>query len=168
MGDDTHRVFEETPNDALQSMVLGELAFRGTVTDLSATRVAIETSLLGFTDTTVLEGSENEMEFIVGVTAAYVVLGTNSDARATIVNSASTFLGRLPERCRGVPLIISMLAPALIGSPMARAALYAAINASPEVVQSSPHLSLEDLLQVILLHRETGTPIHEIVQDLGL
>lgn len=61
----------QTPAEAVRSMVVFELGYGGCVTDLSLTKVVVETDIYGTKDTTILEGTKEEMEFIVKVARAY-------------------------------------------------------------------------------------------------
>src|SRR3990167_9526311 len=86
---------------ALENMVLFELGFGGFVTDLSPTKVVVETHVLGKKDTTIFEGPPEEMEFIVKVAAHHVMIRRDETMRSALVEGAVAFLGTLPKEVGG-------------------------------------------------------------------
>ena len=161
--------YEQSAADALRSMVVFELGYGGIVSDLSPTSVVVKTRVLACKDTTIFEGSEEEMEFIVRVAAHHVALMSDEASRNTLVEKAVDFLEMLPEGIRGVPFYITMMAPLLTGGPSAGAALLVAAGITdPEVVKELLPVSLKELVAAVELYRETGTPLPEIVREMKL
>lgn len=162
--------YEESATKALNTMVVHELGFGGFVTDLSLTRVVVETDIFGGTkDTTIFEGSKEEMEFIVKVAAHHAALMSDEASRNVLIEKAADFLGTLPKEVGGLPLYIAMMTPFLLGGPSASVALLSAVGITdPEVVKTLMPISLKDLMAAIELYRETGTPLPEIVREMKL
>lgn len=162
-------MYECTSTKALESMVIYELGFGGYVTDISRTRVVVNTEILRCKDRTVFEGPAEEMDFLVNVAAHHAATMGEKESRSVLVENAGKFLGALPDNIGGVPLYISMMAPFLMGNPSAKVALlFAAGMTDPETVRQIIPISLKDLFAAVELHRETGTPIVEIVEEMKL
>lgn len=162
--------FEQSATRALESMVVYELGFGGFVTELLPTKVVVETHIFGGTkDTTIFEGSEEEMAFIVKVAAHHTALMADEASRSVLVDRAVEFLGELPKEIGGVPLYISLMTPFLMGGPSAAVALlFAAGITDSEVVETMVPIELKDLMAAVQLHREDGTPLPEIVREMKL
>ncbi len=160
---------EEAASKALESLVVFELGFGGHVTGLSRTRVAVNTNILGCKDRTVFEGPAEEMEFIVRVATYHATITSEKEIRSALIENAAEFLNDLPRNIGGVPLYISMMTPFLVGNPSAKVALlFAAGITDPEVVKNIVPISLNDLFAAVVLHRETGVPLPEIVKEMRL
>ncbi len=162
--------YEQTAAKALESMVVSELGFGGQVIDLSPTRVAIETPLFGGDiDTTIFEGSEEEMVLIVKVAAHHAMIMNDEKSREVIIGKAVDSLGMLPKEIGGLPLYISLLAPFLLGGRSAGVALLFGVGITdPEIVKTFAPISLKDLVAAVGLSVETGMPLPEVVQEMKL
>lgn len=161
--------YEQSAAEALESMVVYELGCGGFVTDLSPTKVVVETHVFGGTkDTTIFEGPEEEMEFIVRVAAHHAALMSDETSRNALIEKAVDFLGTLPKEIGGVPLYIAAMAPLFMGGSSASAALLFAVGITDlEVVKALKALapiSLKDLVAAVELYRETGAPLPKIVR----
>lgn len=160
---------EQSAKDALNSMVVFELGYGGFVTDLSPTKVVVETHILSTKDTTIFEGSKKEMELIVKVAAHHVAIMSDETSRNTLVKKSVDFLGNLPKEIGGVPLYIAMMSPFLMGGPSTAVALLFAVGITdPEVVKTLAPISLKNLMAAVELHLETGAPLPEIVREMKL
>ncbi|OGN04402.1 MAG: hypothetical protein A3B99_04950 [Candidatus Yanofskybacteria bacterium RIFCSPHIGHO2_02_FULL_44_12b] len=154
---------------ALESMVVYELGYGGSVTDLSETKVVVETVVLGCKDATIFEGSREEMELIVRVAACHAVIMGDETSRGAIIERVADFLGTLPSDVGGSPLYISLMAPFLIGGPSTSAALLLGLGITdPVVINTLMPISLKDLMAAVQLHKETDIPLPEIVREMGL
>lgn len=165
---------EQSPVKALESFVVYELGYGGFVTDLSPTKVTVETHIFGGTkDTTIFEGSREEMELIVKVAATHVAIMSDETSRNALIERAVDLLGTLPKEIGGLPIYIEMTTPLLIGGPSASVALLFGAGITnpetdPEVVKALLQIPLKDLMAAVELYWETGTPLLEIVREMKL
>ena len=153
--------------EVLDIMVL-EFTYGGSVTHLSPTKVVIETSLIGLVDTSVFEGSEEEMAFIAKTAACYVGLWDNEGSRKILLGKAIDSLEVLSREVSGSPLYLKMMRPFLAGMPSASAALLLAVGATDTDVDSLGTISSRDLAAVVSLHREMDIPLLEVIQEVEL
>lgn len=162
--------YEQSAERALASMVVYELGCGGFVTDLSPTKVVVETHIFGGTkDTTIFNGPKEEMELIVKVAAHHAALMSDETSRSTLVEKAVDFLETLPKEIGGLPLYIAMTTPFIMGGLSAAVALLFAVGITDlEVVKGLAPISLKDLVAAVELYRETDTPLPEIVREMKL
>lgn len=103
---------EVPPMKALSTLVEAELAFGGDVTEATGTRLKVVTRVLACVDTTTFEGSAEEMTVLNETVYFYLQAVQQKDR---VVDGVLADLARLPNGKGGVPLIINMAAPMLIG-----------------------------------------------------
>lgn len=162
----THEV---SAQKALETLVVWELGYSGFVTDISPTKVVVETHIFSCKDTTILEGSEEEMQLIVRVAVYHSLLMSNEKNRSTLIDRTADFLGTLPKEIGGLPLYISIVAPMLIGGSSASIALLLAVGITDlETVKILRAIQLKDLVAAVQLHYETGIPLTEIAREMEL
>lgn len=162
--------YEQSTAEALKSMVVYELGYGGVITELSPTKVVVETHIFGGTkDTTIFEGPKEEMELIVKAAAHHAALIGDEASRNVLIEKSVDFLGTLPKEVGGLPLFIAMTAPMIMGEMSTVAALLASVGITdPEVVKTLVPISLKDLMAAVELYHETGMPLPEIVRELKL
>ncbi len=103
---------EETPMSALRTLVRSELAFGGDVTEATGTRLTVVTRVLRCVDTTIFEGSLEDMAVLNQTVYFYLQAAQEKDL---VIEGVLADLARIPDGKGGVPLIITMAAPMLIG-----------------------------------------------------
>ena len=161
--------YEQSASQALESLVVYELGYGGRVSSLSLTKIVIETQILGVKDKTIFEGSENEMAFLVKVAALHASLMNKRGNRDMFIEKAASFLDELSEGVRGNTLLVTTLAPFILGSHSATVALLLGASVTEEeTLKSLIPISLKDLTAAVALHLETAMPLPEIVSEMKL
>lgn len=153
-----------TPTQALHTLAVYELAWGGSVIDIDESRVVTKTRVLARTDTTTFSGSPEEMRDIVKLSALYQII--RSEHHEALAKGAVKALDHLPEGARGKPLFITILGPKMMGTMALRAALGEVMGVTkPEELELCVTVPVEDLVAVIELHRETGLPLAEVINQ---
>lgn len=159
--------WDVTEARALEGMIIRELGFGGSVTELTATRLVVETRIFQDLDTVVFEGSEEEMAFLVRVAAYHDLVTSDPDSRDVLVEKTADFLGDLPDGCRGNAFFITHLAPLFMGAATTSAALLMAAGITEvELLNRLKRIILKDLVAAVNIHRETGTSLLDIIEEM--
>lgn len=158
-----------TPNEALNALILVDLAWGATVGFLSETRVLVSSCIFGTVDRDVFEGSAREMEFLVQVAAHYALFTGGERGKKVLVDSAMKELGQLRKEWRRKPLHVEMFAPLAIGRMASVYAILAAAGiADKATAETLAKIRLEDLIPLMMLSQETGVTPTEVANELGL
>lgn len=135
--------YQQLPISALHSLVLNELGFGGQILELEPTRVTVQTRILHCTDVTIFEGSEEEMALLVQVAINYLAIMGGGNQEVWL-NRAATIATRAP--LNGNPLLVSMVAPILLGQVPTTLAFLSAIGVSNETeIEVMGRMGLGDL-----------------------
>ncbi|OPZ89454.1 MAG: hypothetical protein BWY75_01149 [bacterium ADurb.Bin425] len=145
---------EEQPLQALRTMVEAELAFGGNITEATGTRITIVTRVFSCVDTSVFEGSLEEMQPLNQAVYYYLQACERQDE---VMQGILADLARLPNGQGGSPLIISMAAPMLIGqNRLCRSSMLALGITDEHDLAAGQLLGLRNLFAAIELMQETG------------
>ncbi len=149
--------------EALKSLVVYELGYGGFATEITTTRVVVETRVMSCLDTTIFEGSAKEMEPIVTVAALHTLIA--GKCRETLINKTSEVLGNLPEGARGVPFYIAATAPMILGEFSVKPAVMFGMGIIDEAdLKAGMNLSTKDLFEVLELKQENpGVSLKDII-----
>jgi len=153
---------EVTPTAALSTLMWSELGFGGNITEATGTRLTVVTRVLACIDTTVFEGTEEEMRILNEAAYYYLEACQKGD---TVIDGVLADLARLPNGKGGVPLIINMAAPMLIGRNRLALATMMALGITAESdIEAGMSLGINDLVTVYQLMQEfPGTSFAEMV-----
>lgn len=102
---------------ALESLVIYELGYGGRITELSATRAVVKTTVMNCLDTTIFEGSEEDMAPLVHVSALAAKHHGFQDER-----SKQEALDAVMAFTKGNPLLIKLGGDLIIGQYTVRRA----------------------------------------------
>ena len=152
---------EEQPMSALRTLVQAELAFGGEITEATGTRLTVVTRVLSCVDTTIFEGSLEEMEVLNQTVLFYLQAAQEKDR---VIDGVLADLARIPNGKGGVPLIINMAAPMLIGRNRLSLATMMALGITDETdIAAGMALGMDDLLACYQLVQECpGTTLAEM------
>lgn len=153
---------EVTPEQALRSLVSGELAFGGNITEATGTRLVVITRVLYCVDTTIFAGSAEEMQQLNQVAYYYLqACGQQDVVLDGVLVAASRMLGRQA----GNPFLLTTAAPTLMGRQrLALSTLLAAGVTEEQEIAAGMQLSLDDLLAALELVRENpGFSLRDMV-----
>jgi hypothetical protein len=159
---------QEDPLSALNFLVQAELAFGARITDLSSTRLRLETQVCGVLDVTELLGSEEEMRSLVDMANCYE-LAMNYETLVT-GGAAEDYCRLMAGRAAYSGTILNLGAPMFIGASRLRLAVMLALGYRDEAdLALASRLTLAELMTVFeLLNESPGTGFGQLVADLGL
>ncbi|MBI4415289.1 MAG: hypothetical protein HY566_03570 [Candidatus Kerfeldbacteria bacterium] len=109
------------------------------------------------------------MAFLTRVAAYHTLIMSDPDSKDTLIEKTADFLGELPDGCRGNAFFITNLAPLFMGRATTSAALLMAAGIT-EVgrLERLKRIVLKELVAAVNLHRETGTPLLDIINEMQL
>lgn len=143
---------EVEPLAALTTLVEAELAFGGNITEATGTKLIVVTRVMSCIDTTVFEGSAEEMQVLNETVYFYFLACKEQD---TVIEGVLADLARIPNGKGGSPLIINMAAPMLMGSNrLKRATLFALGLNTDEDVATGMAMRFKDILACHQLMQE--------------
>ena len=153
---------EVTPVQALSTLMWSELGFGGNITEATGTKLTVVTRVLACIDTTVFEGTEEEMRILNEAAYYYLKACQQED---TVIDGVLADLARIPNGKGGVPLIINMAAPMLIGRNRLALATMMALGITAESdIDAGMALGIDDLVTVYQLMQEyPGSTFAEMV-----
>lgn len=155
--------YEVTPERALRSLVTGELAFGGNITEATGTRLVVVTRVLVCVDTTIFEGTAEEMHQLNQVVYYYLqACGRQDDV---LLDSVLLAAERLLGQQAGNAFLLTTAAPMLMGRQrLALAALLAAGVTDEQDIAAGMRLSLDDLLAALeLVQENSGSSLADMV-----
>lgn len=154
---------EVSPSSALSTLMWSELGFGGDITEATGTRLTVVTRVLACIDTTVFEGSEQDMRMLNEAAYYYLKACQKKD---TVIDGVLADLARIPNGKGGVPLIINMAAPMLIGRNRLALATMMALGITAESdIEVGMSLGVNDLVAVYQLMQECpGSSFAEMVE----
>jgi hypothetical protein len=161
----------ESVTKALELLVLYELGYGGVVTDFSSSKVVVETDILSgaIKDTTIFEGSKEEMKLLLRIAACHTALINFETSRNAVFGKAIDVLETLPNGIGNVPFYISLISPFLIGGSFSSFALLFAMGVTdPDTIKTLTSIRLEDLVAAAQLSLENGLPLPEIAKEMNL
>lgn len=143
---------QEAPLEALRVLVQAELGFGAEITEASGSRLVVVTRVLACVDTTIFEGTPEEMEALNQTAYYYLAACQEQD---TVMEGVLADLARLPNNAGGNPLIISMAAPMLMGrNRLALASMRAMGIADEHDLAAGMLMGLGDLFSAFQLMEE--------------
>jgi hypothetical protein len=153
--------YEQKMPEALRSLVVYEMGYGGMVTDLSFTRVVIDTHIMSCHDRTIFEGAEDEMAWLVKVAGCHALLMGDETYHKALMEHGADVMEKVTG---GSPLLCAFTAPFIIGEGATRGALLLAAGVHDEtLVTKLAPLSLKELMALVELHIETGEPFEQVV-----
>lgn len=142
----------EGPIEALRTLVRAELAFGGDVVEATGTRLTVVTRVLSCVDTTIFEGTAEEMAVLNQTVYFYLQACQEQD---TVMEGVLADLARLPNGQGGVPLIINLAAPMLMGRNRLALATMMALGITEESeIAAGMLMGMDDLLAAYALMQE--------------
>ncbi len=143
---------QEEPLAALRTLVRAELGFGGEITEATGTRLKVVTRVLSCVDTTIFEGSADEMAVLNQTVYFYLQACQERD---TVMDGVLADLARIPDGKGGVPLIINMAAPMLIGRNRLALATMMALGITAESdIAAGMLMGMDNLLAAYQLMQE--------------
>ena len=153
---------QESIRGAMAVLIQSELAFGADVTDVSATRLALETRVFGCIDSTVFEGSAEEMAPLLQAVA--LVLEADSHEDLVFANIMAQ-LERIPTGF--VPRTLDMVAPLVLGRARLAVAFMIPMGITdPQDLELGAGLPLGDLVAAFELASETGLSFRTVVETV--
>lgn len=151
-------IIPRTVESGFHSLVAHELGWSGRVTDISPTRIVVETQVMSCLDTTIIEGSEEDMELLVEACVMYLeVLKSASSDYNDALNS------KVMAITKGKPLLIAMGAGLIMGGPRCHLALCSMLR-DYTYVNPIMQMKLDDLCAVVMMVRRDGATIKEAME----
>ncbi|MDF1496610.1 MAG: hypothetical protein P1P90_00940 [Patescibacteria group bacterium] len=130
-----------------------ELAYGARVTEASETRIVVKTRVFACVDTSVFEGTEEEMEPLVEL--VYFYLKAETEHGKEILDHAVSTAMSLPGGVGRKPFYLSMLTPLLLGGNKLKVALMLACGLrDEEQLKAGLQARLEDLVAAVQLQRD--------------
>lgn len=145
--------YDQTVEDALYSLLVGEIAYGGYVKEATETKLVIETNVFACRDLTVFEGPKEEMLELHKAMALCHKYALSLDEQAEFV----------VRETHGLPLLVVHAGPLLVGR-MVLLRVFAHMLGVP--VDKLGSIRLEDVLPVAQLLRE-GHSIQDVQGLLG-
>jgi hypothetical protein len=143
---------EVEPMSALRTLVQAELAFGGEITEATGTRLTVVTRVLSCVDTTIFEGSADEMAVLNQTVYFYLQACQERD---TVMEGVLADLARIPDGKGGVPLIINLAAPMLMGRNRLALATMMALGITEESdIAAGMLMGMDNLLAAYQLMQE--------------
>lgn len=143
-------VVSRTKEDAFSSFVEFELGYGASVTSVTSTRIEAVTYVMTCVDTTILEGSEEDMKLLVEAVLTYLQV-TSSKEHAF----HDSVLDVVMKITQGIPLMVKTGGDMIRGGLYCRATLLSMIG-DYSFVQQAMKMRLRDLLTVTTLVRYDG------------
>lgn len=137
-----------------------ELAFGGSVKDVTQTEVTIVTNIMSCVDTTIVTGTEDDMRIIAEMCAYHVI--ATQDCRDAIVSSAVDQMQALGIKM--TPLNLHMFGPMFMGGNAIKATMLVAFGLTePDHVEAvlARNLRFQDLGAAFEIVRKYGLPIED-------
>lgn len=142
----------EEPMSALRTLVRAEFAFGGKVVEATGTRLTIVTEVLSNVDTTIFEGTAEEMAVLNQTVYFYLQACLEKD---TVMEGVLADLARIPDGKGGVPLIINLAAPMLMGRNRLALATMMALGITEESdIAAGMLMGMDNLLAAYQLMQE--------------
>ena len=141
----------ENSYEAAAHVMRTELAWNATVVELMPGHIELQLDVFGFRDETVIDGPSDEMAFLVRLVFHYHETGEHESViRDTAADSMMAASG-------GVPLHLTMVAPAMVGASRLRAALMMACEITdPREIRLGMQLDTDDMIAAFEFTLECG------------
>jgi len=150
----------ENSFEALSHMVRSELRHGGKITALKEDRIKVDTDIWGTLDTSIFEGSVEEMHSLVQFSAYYVQGRENS--RDLIADQFVSDFDKIGGFYAGTPLLLSLAAPFLMGSNCLKVAFMLACGVlDKDELRVGTAVSLDHLFAALSLYREGACSFRE-------
>lgn len=152
---------------ALEILLRWELGFGGMVTTVSPTSITVVTDVFGgCVDTVVLSGSERDM--VPLLQAVYFWAQATTDHFRELV--MDRVLDALPQERGGgyLPFYVANLGPILYGENLVRIGMLLALGVGEADMERCLALRLDDIRPAMELAAESGTPLPELLTQLGI
>lgn len=156
-------VDERSVLDSTNLLVRYELGFGGQVIEFSETRIVTRTTVLNCIDTTIFEGTREEMRPLCE--AAYY-FSLADQHRSAIVEGMVQAAERMLGEKSGVPLYLSLATPILTGNARINVMMMLSLGITDEEdLKLGAGINSRDLVAVLDLRKENPTlPFREILQ----
>lgn len=153
---------EASTVEALRLLIQAELAFGATITEVSATRLALETQIFDFVDLTAFSGSPEEMRPLHEAVALYLEAADREDL---VSDGIIAQLQRLPQGQGFVPRVLSMVAPMVLGRARLALAFMIPMGVTNELeLRAGVTMPLADLVAAFELVEETGLSFAQVLE----
>lgn len=150
--------FTRSIKQAFNSLVNYEIGYGGIVISIEETKVVVETRIMDTIDTTIYEGTKEDMALLVE--AALLCVRIGREHGSTINEMVAD---DLIKKSYGVTLAIKMAAGMFIGKTTSRIIMYTMLNIDDKYINDADAMSNEDLLAMLLLVRLDGIRYEEIL-----
>jgi hypothetical protein len=141
------------PLEAVLHVVKAELAFGGQITEVSATRVVLQTRVFDTYDTSIVTGTDEELRPLL--TLAYYHTQALAEHPGEIAAGAAQTAARMSGALGGCPGFLSLTAPILLGRNQIKTSLLLACGIEdPESIQQLVQQRLEDLVAAFQLQAD--------------
>lgn len=142
---------------ALRSLVVYELGYGGIVIDVSPTHLIVRTQVLGSIDTTMFNGTEEEMRPLLEASAIVM---------EQVCNDQLSY-DRIMRITGGSPLLIHLGADQLIGQARLQMAILHGIGVTDENdVRTCLELDMRDMVAAMELSETEGLTLPAMVREL--
>lgn len=148
-------VVERTLDSAFNALVTCELAFGCQIKEVMPTRIETVTYVMGCVDTTIIEGSENEMSLLVEASILYLEMQGNRERRYH-----DAVIDKVMRLTSGIPLLVKMGSDMIMGGMHVRAALTGMLGDYTYVAQIMK-MKMDDLCTVVLLVRNEDVSVED-------
>jgi hypothetical protein len=158
-------VYEKSLAKTLESLLLYEIGYGGTVTDLMPTKVTVLTRVMGCIDTVTLEGSEEDMELIVE--AATLSIATDPYNDANDMKYREAVIDRIMSATSGSPLRIKLMGDMIKGESHLKVLLISLILKEEQTINQYGSvlvkLKAKDLFALFTLVRLDNVELSEAI-----
>lgn len=151
-------VFQRSATAGFNSLVASELAFGCSVVGLTQTRIETVTHVMSCVDTTIVEGTEEEMSLLVEATCLYL----ESQGPQQVDRYTDAIVTKVMALTKGVPLLVTIGAEMIVGTSHATRALLTMLG-DPGIVGSAKKLKIDDLCAAVCLVRNDGVSAADAV-----
>lgn len=140
---------------AFNALVSCELAFGCQIKDITPTRIETVTYVMSCVDTTIIEGTEEEMKLLVEIAILYLEIQGNKEKR---YNDA--VIDQVMKITQGIPLLVKMGGDMIMGGMHVRAALACMLGDYTYVAQIMK-MKMDDLCTVVVMVRNEGVSVKD-------
>ena len=166
-----HKLPERTVpiSKALNSLVEFELGYGGNIVELTESRVVVQTRVMNCVDTTVFEGSAEDMRPLAEV-AGYYLMVSSGEANEKVISSVVDALGSHGSGKGLNTLLFTNLAPLMVGAKRVKMACVLALGVEDEEsARTAMGIDYKDLIAMLELHCEfPEVSFGELVELTGI
>jgi hypothetical protein len=154
-----HRdAFKESTMRALKVLIGCELKFGGNITDASETMLKVETKCFGCHDTSIFEGSVEEMRPLIDAARFYLQACQRDEQVLKHVCSDA-----VSGPYNGNPRLLDLGGPMLIGENRVKLAYLLALRVSEDEIDERMKMRLDDLEAVMALMADMKMSFHDVI-----